>query len=325
MSRKVLVLGPDFFGYNQDISDGFKKNGWEVDCYNYLDGRTVSVGDILVNYIFKKNYLKDVNDIKLSNNYDLVLVIKGTRLNLETMQYIRSKSSRVYLWFMDPVNIYKEKLGLLSFYDKIFTFQFKDVETLRIISGRPVSYLPLFHNLSSFENLIFPKKDIDLIFIGNIYNGRAEYFDDILSDESYKALDVRIYGGFGFFKLFDYFRVKKKYPNLGRYLKFGLINRKKMHKLYSRSKASFNVHADTQNGLNMRFYELYGYRVFQFLKGNELETEDANVECCAYVSVSKNTCIDIKVVENTSHCFKYMDQHKVECRIFEIIKYYDEN
>lgn len=317
---KVLVIGPDFFGYNESIANAFINNGWEADVINYFDGRSMTFSQ-LISSIFQKNYFFDIDKLQLNINYDLILVIKGTKISNEKIKELKKFTKKIYLWIMDPINLYLEIKEKLSLFDIVFTYQKKDIEFLKSYNQN-VSYLPLFFDDKVFGiNNTF--KSIDFIFIGNLYAQRASELDQfcksIINDE--KKLNIQIYGGYGLLKIFDFIRIKRQFKYLSKFLKFGLVNPKKASKLYSNTKVGINIHPSSHTGLNMRFFELYGSGVVQILPNcnielNEIDVNNSYVICSDLKMETLNTIFN-KEVELLEE--KQIIKHSSTYRTKEII------
>lgn len=318
--KKVLIIGPDFFGYNESIARAFNKNEWYADVINYFDGRSMTFSQ-LVSSLFNKNYLFDINRIKLNVQYDLILIVKGTKLTNEKILELKTSTKKIFLWIMDPINLFPEVKNKISLFNNVFTFQKSDIEILHN-ENSDISYLPLFFDDEIFK-LEKEKKEIDFIFIGNLYEQRAKDLEELCKSvfDSKKNLNIEIYGGFGFFKFINYIKIKNKYKHLAKYLKFGLISPKKSAQLYSKSKVGINIHVESQTGLNMRFFELYSSNVVQILPNKNIEFNNIDVSKEYFIFNNLNLDVLIKIL-NTK--YKQLDmkticKHSSRYRIKEMI------
>ena len=323
--KKVLIVGPDFFGYNESIASAFKNNNWNTEVVNYFDGRSMSFTQ-LISSTFKSNYYFDINKIKLNTNYELILVIKGTKLSIDKILELKKYCKKIYLWIMDPIKLYPEVSEKLSIFDKVFTFQKSD---LSILSNQNINsiYLPLFYDDTIFRIETNKKKSIDLIFIGNLYEQRAydlNLFCKTVIDSN-ENLSFHIYGGFGFLKLINYIKIKRKFKYLSKFLKFGLINPRKAAELYTTIKVGINIHVSSQTGLNMRFFELYGSGVIQILPNCNIELEEVDLNNESYICSELNVKEVMRIIEFSNN--KKLDFHNVvhssTNRIKEIINEYN--
>lgn len=290
--NRVLIIGPDFFGYNESIANAFGKNNWDANVVNYFDGRSMSFYQLLLSF-FKSNYYFDINKFCLNSNYDLILIVKGTKISNEKIEELKKFSKRIYLWIMDPIKLFPEIYEKLSLFEKVFTFQKRDMTFLSIYNNK-IFYLPLFYDDTVF-GLTKKEKFIDFIFIGNLYEQRASELNKFCKDviESKDNLNIKIYGGFGLLKVFNFFKIKKQFKYLSKFLKFGLVSPKKAANLYANSKIGINIHVSSQTGLNMRFFELLGSGVIQILPNCKIELDEIKITKDTYV------CSELNIKEIT--------------------------
>ena len=316
----VLIIGPDFFGYNESISNAFKNNNWNTDVINYFDGRSMSFTQ-LISSVFKPNYFFDINKLNISIDYDLILVIKGTKISNAKVDELRKYSKSIYLWIMDPIKLLPEINEKLSLFDKVFTFQKSDIKLLSKTNCKTI-YLPLFYDDNIF-GITRNKKPIDFIFIGNLYEQRAKELNQFckLVTESDENLNIQIYGGFGLLKILNYIRIKKQFKYLSRFLKFGLISPRKSAKLYSNSKVGINIHVRSQTGLNMRFFELLGSGITQILPNCNIELNEINIHKDSYICNELKIKEVVKILNSyvSKESNTYIVNHSSTNRIKEII------
>ncbi len=116
---------------------------------------------------------------------DIVFVIRGEKLQSETIAFMRSKCNTVFLWF-DPDSIFHplgrrtEILACLPLHDVLLTWNRSFIGPLHSLSGRPVEYLPFaadpeIHypvNLSDSERQHW---QADVMFAGKATPDRSPY------------------------------------------------------------------------------------------------------------------------------------------------------
>lgn len=295
--NKVLIIGPDFFGYNESIANAFRKNNWNADVINYFDGRSMTSYQLLLS-IFNSRYYFDVNKFCLKSNYDLILIVKGTKISSDKINELKKHCKHIYLWIMDPIKLFPDIYEKLSSFEKIFTFQKTDMGYLSNYNSK-VFYLPLFYDDTIF-GLTKKAKFIDFIFIGNLYEQRGSELNKFCKDviESKENLNIQIYGGFGLLKILNFFKIKKQFKYLSEFLKFGLVSPKKAANLYANSKIGINIHVHSQTGLNMRFFELLGSGVIQILPNCKIDLDEIEVSKDTYVCSELNIKEIMKIIKS---------------------------
>ena len=288
MKKKVLIIGPYFYGYNESIARGFQKNGLETKIIN--TNTTYPAGfkgrfliDILPNH-FKIDRYIDICHDKLNDlikkrydecNPDLVFCIKGNKVYGSTLDYMK-KAIKV-LWVMD--SIYTKKLGLkinsmktvhdlLPNYNYRFFFEKTDVQKLAI-ENKTMSdnyFLPLALD----QEVYFPiaeNRNIDILFVGNLEDKRVQILEKVISEFPHKKIEI--YGGYcggirSFKRKFLYYVKNRK-----KFYKNRILSPDDVNKYYACSKICLNLHKkQSVYGCNQRFFEILGARAFQLVNSN---------------------------------------------------------
>lgn len=271
MKKKVLLIGPDFYGYNQSIEKALKYYGYEVKTAPYLENLVKKIDRIkfyllpkLGISLFKDKYVKDFNNfvLKLFNSFnpDIILVIKGNILTEKTINLMNG--SIKVLWMMDSIFSVNKDLSTLKEYDFTFMFEENDVEYLR---EREILafFLPVGFDESVYNKIDKLEKDIDIVFIGALYGGRREFFEKLIID--FKHLNIKIYG--------KYLEIRNPFT----YYKFYLKGFKKYftntntipidtNYIYNKSKIAINLHhKQSVRSCNPRFFEILASNTFQLV------------------------------------------------------------
>ena len=273
--NKVFIVGPDFFGYNESVKLAFEKKGFEVKVFNHYDGYKGLKNKLFCSKLSKigiSNF-KDKYDISLNNeilkeynlfNPNIVIVIKGFQMLPETLR--KMSSSIKILWMMDSIYRYPNVVENIDLYDYKFMFENEDVKKLNK-QGVKSYFLPLAADKTKY----FPKssldKNIDILFIGSLYENRINMFNMLYKD--FPHLNIEVYGKYtNLKKPLSYIKylnkdVKKIYKNC-------YVDSKKVNDLYSKSKICINLHHEqSKEGCNPRFYEILASESFQIVDYNE--------------------------------------------------------
>ena len=139
MSKRVLIIGPDFWGYNESIERAFQKLGYITDIISskkiYSDSllkRAKNRYKLLFNPEYYENLFK-VNQ-SIFKKYkifkpEIIIVIKGNMLTKDTIK--KMKDSKIILWVMDSIFQVKRAYENIKLYDYKFMFEKTDVEKLK--------------------------------------------------------------------------------------------------------------------------------------------------------------------------------------------------
>lgn len=276
MNKKVLIIGPDFYGYNKSISNAFLRLGYEVKTVNFSETypnnlknkfRCSLLSKFGINH-FIQEYNKNLNDeilkIYKKFNPEIVIIIKGHKISKETL--IKMDNSIKILWMMDSIFNVNHTYKLLNFYDHLFMFEYTDVINLE--KNKIKSYfLPLAVDKNVYYPLNSDEENIDILFVGALYKNRIKVLEEVIN--CFSDLNIKIYGQFLNWKYPDRY-IKYFFKEYKNYFLNKNISPQKLNSLYSKSKISLNIHhKQTKYGCNQRFFEILGSRGFQIVDYNK--------------------------------------------------------
>jgi len=268
MLKKVLLIGPSCFNYNQSIASAFDPDQFEVKVIDYEE----QFGQIniqnKISYFFSKNRIATTEKlisrlnkyiISAYNRYhpDIVLIIKGDTIFEETVLSMRL--SKNILWMLDGIFYNPRSLELADKMDAVFLFEKTEVERVKKIN-RNTFYLP-----SAFDQKIFKKlplkKDIDILFIGTLHASRIKLFEKL--HNKFPDLNIKVY-----YRRFRFYKTPLKYLKSLKEKVF--INRFvtpfEANILYNRAKICLNIHhKQSVYGINPRFFEILGANALQLV------------------------------------------------------------
>lgn len=274
MSKKVLIIGPDFWGYTESIEKAFQKLGYITDVIspkesygNSLLKRVKNRYKLFFNPEYYENLIK-VNQYILKKyktfKPDIVMVIKGNMLTKDIIK--KMKYSKIILWVMDSIFRVKRAYENIKLYDYRFMFEKTDVEELKK-TGIDSYFLPLALDESVYFPIKNQEKDIDIIFVGNLDTKRLFILENLIKE--FPKLNIQIYGGYvGLIPSKRHY--KYYFKGYRKYFKNRSITPIEVNKLYSRTKIAINIHHDqSKYGCNPRFFEILGTKTFQLVDDNK--------------------------------------------------------
>lgn len=175
--KKLLLVCPDFFGYQKRILEALNESGWDVDVFDdRFDAGFVRKG--LLRYArsaglaLLKSQNAALRDLVARGAHDRILIINGEGLDAATFQAIAGTGKSVfYTW--DSTRNKSYLPGIFALMDS-YTFDPKDAKTHKI------AYLPLFWKASrSPENQT--SKAFDYSFIGSLHSNRIPVIADLIA------------------------------------------------------------------------------------------------------------------------------------------------
>lgn len=268
MKRKVLLIGPAYFNYNRSIASAFDPDKFELRIIDYTEefGQITFSNKIAYFFSRKRNtttqkLLEKLNEyiIATYNHFrpDIVLVIKGDVICEKTV--LEMNKSKNILWMLDGISSKPLSLKMAEKMDAVFLFEKTEVEEVKKINANTF-YLP-----PAFDDQIFKKlqlkKDIDLLFIGILYDSRIKLLEKI--HVKFPQLKMKVYcKRYWFYKTpFKYLKSLKDNVFINRF-----VTPAEANVLYNRTNICLNMHhKQSIYGINPRFFEILGSNSLQFV------------------------------------------------------------
>ncbi|GLR76441.1 lipopolysaccharide biosynthesis protein [Aliivibrio sifiae] len=289
--KKVLFIGPSFFGYEDDIKNELIVQGAEVD---YFDERpfTSSIGKILIRLGIKLLIKKAINEYY--NNiieqakivkYDYFFVISPETISNEIVEKIKATNpnmkSIIYMWDAIGNKNNANKLINSTSFDCCYSFDRNEVGLFPNLQ-----FLPLFFSENFDVNYINEQlRKYSIIFIGTVHSDRYTLVNKIINQ-----VDGNLLPFYSFFycpsKLLFLFRKiqSKEFSNISlRDVSFSSLDKTSIRKLICESDIILDIEHPSQTGLTMRTIEALGLR-------KKLITTNEDIKYYDFYS-SNNVCV----------------------------------
>ena len=271
---KILIIGPDYFNFNQSIKEAFQTLGWETHLESYDEPIHPFHGRLKWRhkFSFNREKLKE-KQIEKYKNYitsrffqikpDLVFVLNGAILKPETLTLFR-QTAKVVLWMYDSVFRYPKCINHIDFVDYAFFYEQKDVAYYQEL-GKQARFLPQAADASLYHPTECAKT-IDILFVGALYRypKRIRLLTKVV--ENFPAYTIKIVG-----------RYKPIEKNIFKWLfreKRGIFTNRnitptEVDALYNRSRIVLNIHHETQiEGANPKVFEICASGAYQICDYN---------------------------------------------------------
>ena len=257
--RKILFIGPAFFGYDEIIKNDLVLTGAIVD---YLPDRPFNspLMKALIRYqrylvlpIMDQIIIENIKKFRRAE-YDFIFVIQGEGLSVNTLSIIKGLYPRAkmiwYLW--DSLKNKKNLIPNLEYYDKCYTFDNSDALQYGL-NFRPLFYSP------NFKKKISPIIDFHLSFVGTAHSDRYEIISNIQNSISkeivfYKYLYLQAPWLYRVYKTFNTNFSNAKISDFN----FRPMPSDKVADIFSRSSSILDLQHPNQKGLTMRTFEALG-------------------------------------------------------------------
>ena len=283
--KKILLIGPDYFGINNSVANAFSEIGNKVITYNFCEKYPVNhinkithglLSKFKINYFIKK-YDVQINReiVNIYNDFipDIVFIIKGHKILESTL--VHMNKSKLILWMMDSVKRVPNVFNTLRLYDLIYVFEEKDVNYLKNMNI-VARHLPLALDNKLYKyNPDFVEKKYDITFIGSLYQERIDVLKKIIDRYPNKIFLIK-----GFFPSWK-ISLRNLDLRFGKYKKYFSITSVKendVSKIYSKSRIVLNLHQNfDHSGTNLRFFEIAGTKSTQIVNKKSLISENFDI------------------------------------------------
>lgn len=275
MEKKVLILGPSFFGYNESIRRAFDALGYRTKVMEYDE--PVHPFD-LKNKIMRKLFPRSgwlrrksrrLFNASVTAGYeayrpDLVFIYNGDILEKETVRRFKERS-QVAVWMLDGAFRHPDSVAIAPEADAYFCFEKSDVDKLKAL-GVNAWFLPQGYDPAVYYP-VPGVKDIDVLFVGALYRyPKRIRLLKALVRELGDTCTIRIYGPY---KPFE----KNPLKWLLREKRTVFINKsvppEEVNRLYNRARLCINIHhAQSVEGANPKVFEICGAGAFQLVDYN---------------------------------------------------------
>ena len=263
--KNILLIAPDYFGYEKDIIAELKSFGANVfyiqeniDYTKFQFKLLNRSPQRLRNKICNNHFLNEFKKLE-SIDLDIIFCIRIDLFNEYILDYLKSKfkNSTYILYFWDSCKNMRNAEVISTYFDKIYTFDKKDAEDHAAVGWK---FRPLFftkeYNFITQENT---NNTTDLLYIASLSQERAQYYIQLEKYCKKNGLSLDVY----FFcknSVFYWNRIfMKEFQKVPRYYihNKGLTKEELIKKL-KRTKAVFDCSHSSQTGLTMRTIECLG-------------------------------------------------------------------
>lgn len=281
-NKKVLLVAPQFFGYEQEIRGEIERRGAQVDFL--LDRPFASVFLKAVTR-WRRQWVMAAaeryyrNHTNLSADYDYVFVVNGQTLSAAALGQWRSRFTRAkfFLYMWDSFGNREDVVGNLRFFDHAFTFDRDDAQNHRI------HFRPLFFS-SGFEKGVGQEIHWDISFVGTAHTDRYMVVSKVA-----RALgsDIKAYWYLFLQAKWVYWAYKLINPGIRSAkmadFRFDPLTKADVQQVFFASAAVLDIEHPRQTGLTIRALETLGAR-------RKLITTNSSVKSYDFFSPS-NICV----------------------------------
>ncbi|QCT70593.1 hypothetical protein [Eubacterium maltosivorans] len=263
-SNRILLIAPIFYNYHIEIKKELEKQGYIVDFYDDRPSKNaISIGLIKL----KKNLMKKsidhymdkiINDTK-NRKYKDVFIINNVAFEKEHIEKLKNNhgEARFILYLWDSIENYKHNKDVLSYFERVFSFDPKDCEKYH------VKFLPLFYTDKYRKINEDKEKNIyDLMSICTAHPIRYPLLNDLKKycQDNKIRLFSYLYLATPLLYIYNKIFVEVFKKAKIREFHFKPLTENEIIRIMSQTKAVFDICNENQNGLTIRTIETIGAR-----------------------------------------------------------------
>lgn len=274
--RKVLVIGPKFFYFNDSIATAFRELHWEVKVVAY--DSPVHPYDFCNKLSYKLSRNKKKMEMEGRRRFSqevlsafdafrpsLVFVVNGAALLPDATAVMR-QSSKVALWFFDSLTKYETLKENVPFADALFCYEKSDIEILRNELGVNSYFLPQAADLSRYYKIDSVEKQYDIVFAGDIWQSqkRKRILQRVV--DSFPDKRILVWGVYKpWYKgVWSWLTRERRDVYMNRNTTSDVLNR-----CYNEARVVLNIHNEQQkDGANPKVYEIAATGACQICDAN---------------------------------------------------------
>lgn len=271
LNKKVLVIASR--GHLNLYKTGFlnyaKKNNLKIDFF-IVDYPPKKNG--LLHLLYKYNILNYLDNyynnlrktlLCILDNYDEVIFIN---LFFDRFYFIDDKiklalkEKNNVLMFVDSIKSLPEEVKFFDIFNKIFSFEYSDIEYAKITFNINLKYIFIGTNYNLYK-IIDEENEYDLCFVGLATPKRIEYLNKIAKYCNQNGKSFFCSGHFwhssNFWNRFwGEIKFKKKHPILAKYVRNNFISPEDLAQIYKKSKICLNINVEQHKGFNPRNFDI---------------------------------------------------------------------
>jgi hypothetical protein len=240
--KKILLIGPEFFGYTDRIFNKIGEN------HNVLLEYTFTPNTLVKRFYKKNSLINYYQTKKIHKNQDCIFVINGKDVPTSYISELRknNKNACFILYIWDDYKNINHSEEFLNLFDRVYTYsKYDSIDYPNLI------YQPFFY---SFENNKCLKyKNINLSFVGSLHSDRFNVYDNInqiVEGSNYLYLYS---DGIDFLKKFKNWKYFK-------YVNFKQLSYENYVNILSKSKMTLEIPHLNQRNITTRAIEALGTR-----------------------------------------------------------------
>lgn len=273
--KRVLIIGPNFYNFVAAVASAFESLGYDV-RYEMYDN-PIHPYDFAAKLRYKLAQDKLALKIKSRKEYtpyiervvdeyqpSIIFLLNGDMVEPMALNGFR-KMAKVYLWCYDSITRFPIIKEYIDYVDRFYCYESTDIDIFEA-EGKRAYFLPQACDTSIYKPLHSVERDIDILFVGDIYHSsrRQYYLSKIV--EAFPDNRIKFCGIYKPWYKNPIKTLLRERRDI--YTNHNLPSRD-VNELYNRAKVVVNIHIEQQkDGANPKFFEICGSGAYQVCDAN---------------------------------------------------------
>jgi hypothetical protein len=257
MKRKIVIIGPKFFGYSEAVVKTLKEE-LNVEA-KFIDER--GGNNFFTKALYRSVFLREIFKCLISKRrkkiyYDIanfdptdIVFISPEYMCLKDFEYLSKLNAKVSLYMWDSFANKPAALPYLECFDKCMSFDWDDAKKYDL------ELLNLFAEKIFFgPQRYFCERKYDVCFVGTLHSNRIKHLADLQNISKRLGLKVLLHGFYGNFFYF----FKTRLFELRNQIKIGTwssLSKAETAELFKDTRVVVDITHPNQRGLTSRTFE----------------------------------------------------------------------
>lgn len=328
--NKVLIIGPNFFYFNESIRRAFETLGWNtrvlaydtpIHPYNLFNKCRYKLAKDkqVLRKVSRETFSRYVENKWEKYQPEFVFILNGEYLTTKVVQNMHEKS-KVAVWFYDSITKYAAGAENIPYVDEVFCYEQTDIPLIAERYGKEAHFLPQAADTTLYHPIAGCEKKYDIVFAGDIWQSkkRQQYLQAIVEHFADKRICI-----WGIYK--PWYKGVWRWLTRERRDVYRNCNTtaEVLNRTYNEARVVLNIHNEQQkDGANPKVYEIAASGAVQVCDGNPfIERLNTNGELLIYNSIEEAIHMIEKALSMNDTQALNIRQHTFVNRIDTVLKH----
>ncbi len=291
--NKVLLLCPNFFGYENKICAKIRELGHDVDLIidtpsqkGIVKGLIRLFRPLCQGYLYR-NLVGKLNNLE-NKVYNKIIIIKGEYVTDGILIMLRENNPDAELIYYnwDSIKNSRYSTSIINAVDRAYTFDSADAKQQPKLKLLPLFFLDEYRTRTTKESGVYK---YDICFIGTARKGRFEHVNSISKANVAKSLYFHVYLQSRLKHFINRVTIKGYNSFDSKYLSYASLSSVKVKEVFDQSRAVLDIQHPSQSGLTMRTFECLASRKKLITTNKNIREYDFYNKDNIFVMNGKNT------------------------------------